>query len=347
MRKILILVLLLSLATTGLFAQNVAAATVRLLKTEPISSSELIANIAEAERQYGQAMLQEQKKQILEEMINTMLLVQEAEGDKTIVVTGDEVSQNSMRLLSQQLQMAGGLAPGAIITDRATYLQIASQTNLNINDFEAMVRKQTLAEKLIMTRGADKFNSIGSATDSELSEIYQEHVQEFVMSDSVWFNHIFFDIQGLSPELVRSKADKAKDVYRTLMNTSVTFGELVVQESEDETSKGTGGLTGPIMKGEPISQQVFGQEFLNTVFSLDVGDVSEPLLSGRGYHIVEITRKEPARLLTQDEPEVRQYLDSLAKADKYQMTFEEVRDDLLVDLRDRATVRYIGEYANW
>lgn len=347
MRKLFAVTALTLVTVGGLFAQDRAVVTVRNTKTEAIAESELNYNISVLEQQAGTALPQAQKKLILEQMIDGILLVQEAEADRSITASGEEISQASMGLLSQQLQMAGEIPPGAMITDQSMYLQIAAQAGINVAEFESTVRKQILVEKLVAAREAEALRNIPRPTEAELSVEYQKRIQEFVMADSVWFKQIFFRTQGLSTEDARAKGEKARDVYRRLMNTSVSFEELVAGESEDEQSRATGGETGPIMQGDPLALQIFGLAFVDRVFAMGIGETSEPIQSAAGYHIVRITRKESAQLLPQTDPEVRAYLERAVYAMKFQIAFDEARSRIAESIRETATIRYIGEYADW
>lgn len=347
MKKLLALIALVSFIAVGLSAQNMAAVTVRHTKTEPISAQELLFNISQLEQQNGRVLTADERDLILERMIDTVLLIQEAEADNTITATDDEVSQAAMGLLSQQLQYSGTIPPGAMITDKAMYLQFAAEVGINVAEYELTVRQQILVEKLVAAREAEALNSIPRPTEAELAAQYQARIQEFVMADSVWFKQIFFQTQGLPADQARAKAEEAREVYRRLMNTTVTFEELVASESEDEQSRAAGGETGPVMMGDTVALQIFGQPFMDTVFSMGIGDVSEPLQSGAGYHIVKISRKEAARLLPQDDLEVQQYLERLIYSFKFQQAFDDARNRLAASLRETATIRYIGEYAEW
>ncbi len=347
MRKLFTVSALLFVAVGVLFGQDKAAVTVRNTRTEAIPESELNQNIAILEQQANIALTQEQKKEVLEQMVNAILLVQEAEADRTITTNDEEVSQAAMGLLSQQLQLAGELPPGAMINDKSAYLQIAGQAGINVAEFEDTVRKQILVEKLVAARESTALQAIPRPTSEEIAAAYQERLQEFLMKDSVWFKQIFFRTQGLSSEEARAKGEEARDVYRRLMNTSATFEELVASESEDEQSRAAGGETGPLSKGDPLVTQIFGQAFVDKVFAMGIGETSEPLQTPVGYHIVRISKKEPAQLLPATNPEVRQYLEQVVYAAKFQAAFDEARNRIAADIRETATVRYIGEYANW
>jgi len=321
-----------------------AVATVRLEKTEPVSGRQLEKTIQAIEQQQGQSLSAEDRKAVLDQLIDQVLIIQAAEADRNIVISDSDVEQAGMKLLSQQLQSVGAIPPGAQLTDKQQYQQVVEQQGISIEEYEKTIRNQLLAEKFITTSDPAAFQSIGPASEEELNAEYQRRVSEFVVSDSIWFNHIFFNTKDLSPADARKKYEVAQDVYRKLMNTPATFAELVVSDSEDNVSKSRGGLIGPVMKGDVVAEQLYGSEFMDKLFTMNVGDVSEVMKSNVGYHILQITEKKAAQLLPQDDPEVRSYLEQIIYAAKYQKTFDEVTQKTIAGLRDRATINYFGEY---
>ncbi len=344
MRKSLITIALVILAAVSVTAQDMAVATVRLEKTEPISGNQLTQTIQAIEQQQGRALGDVEKKEVLNQLVDQVLVIQAAEADRNVIVTDEEVEQAGMRLLSQQLQGMGAIPPGAVLTDEVQYKQVVEQQGVSIQEYEKTVRNQLLAEKYITSSNQAVFQAIGPASEVELNAEYQRRVSEFVVSDSVWFNHIFFETQGASPADVRGKEEKAREVYRRLMNSSATFAELVASESEDSVSKARGGLIGPVMKGDAVAEQLYGIDFMNKLFVMNVSDVSDVLKSNVGYHVVQITEKKAAQLLPKDDAEVRSYLEQIIYAAKYQQKFDEATQTVVAALRARATINYFGDY---
>jgi len=344
MKKYFIYTVLVLVTAFQLHAQDMAVATVRLEKTEPVSGNQLEKTIQAIEQQQGRALNAEEKKAVLDQMIDQILVLQAAEADRNIRISDEEVRQAGMRLLSQQLQSMGAIPPGAQLTDEQQYRQVVQQQGISIEEYEKTIRNQLLAEKFITSSDTEAFQSIGPASADELNAEYQRRVSEFVVSDSIWFNHIFFNSKDLSPADARKKLADAQEVHRRLMNTSVTFAELVSSESEDNVSKARGGLIGPVMKGDAVAEQLYGSDFMAKLFSMNVGDISEVMKSNVGYHILQITEKKAAQLLPKDDQEVRSYLEQILYAAKYQKTFDEVTEKTISGLKDRATINYFGDY---
>lgn len=83
--------------------------------------------------------------------------------------------------------------------------------------------------------------------------------------------------------LVKSK-DLAKSLYKRVIGGE-SFDELAKKYSEDETTKASGGQLGFFSKG------VMVQEFEDAAFGLGKDEVSEPVKTTYGRHIIKILEK--------------------------------------------------------
>ena len=345
MKKIIIFSLILNYFPI-LFAnaQDMAVATVRLEKTKPIFGKQLDKAIALVEMQQGKKLSISEKKKVLEQLVSQVLVVQAADADRSVTVNNDDIRTAAMGFVSQQLQAVGAIPAGAILTDTSQYKQMIEQQGMTVEEYEKNVRNQLLIEKYITSKNQAAFQAIKQPTVREIEAEYQRRISEFVVSDTVWFNQVFFDTSNAGKEKKAEKFKQAREAHRRLVNSSVTFTELIDSESENETSRRQGGIVGPIRKGDKLTEQLYGSRFLDKVFDLRVGEVSSVLESNAGYHIVKITEKKTAQLLSKDDPQVRQYLERLLYAKKYQLTFDRVSEEVIAELKKKATIKYFGDY---
>ena len=343
MRKILSVFLFIT-ALYGLSAQDMAVATVRFKKTEPISGKELEKTISLLEQQEGRTLSSAERKQVLEKLIDQVLVLQAAESDRAVNVSKAEVEEAGMRLMSQQMMSIGAIPQGAVLTDKVQYKQLVEKQGFTLQEFEDTVRKQLLAEKYITINRQEELQAIGAPSEAEISAEYQKRTSEFAISDSVWFKQIFYDTQKAKPQEIQEKKEKAQNARRRLLNSSATFADLVSTESEDQLSKSQSGQIGPLMRGDSVSAEIYGESFVDAVFALNVNDVSDVLKSRIGYHIVQITEKKAAQLLPKDHPEVRTYLEQVIYATKLQEKFGQITTEILEELRKQSTINYFGEY---
>lgn len=79
--------------------------------------------------------------------------------------------------------------------------------------------------------------------------------------------------------------DLANSIYGRLRNGD-SFEELAKKYSDDEKTKENGGMFPLIMRGQVL------EEVENKVFSMNPGEISEPILSPFGYHIIKVVGRE-------------------------------------------------------
>lgn len=115
------------------------------------------------------------------------------------------------------------------------------------------------------------------AEDKELEEYYEEHKDAFVDPAAVRASHI----------LVDSK-EKAEEIAEKIKN-GLDFAEAA-KENSSCPSKEVGGDLGEFTRGRMVP------EFENAAFDMEVGEVSEPVQTQFGYHIIKVTdKKEEAK----------------------------------------------------
>lgn len=98
-------------------------------------------------------------------------------------------------------------------------------------------------------------------------------------SGQVLVEHILKLTQGLSPEAAEHKRMQT-DSLRTLLVAGADFAEMAARESEDPGSKRNGGK----LPWFGINQMV--PEFEHAAYALKKGEISEPVKTAYGYHII-------------------------------------------------------------
>ena len=109
-----------------------------------------------------------------------------------------------------------------------------------------------------------------SVTEDELREAYER----------VRTSHILIRPEGSTDEDWAAAEQKAWEIYNQV--TPENFAELAAEVSDDSTSS-QGGELGYIYRGKTVP------EFEEAAFALGVGEISEPVRSTYGYHIITVT----------------------------------------------------------
>ncbi|MEI7640955.1 MAG: peptidylprolyl isomerase [bacterium] len=116
----------------------------------------------------------------------------------------------------------------------------------------------------------EKVDEKARVTDKDAEEYYTTHSGDF---SEIKARHI----------LIKSK-DFATSLYDRI-KAGEDFIELAKKYSEDNTTRESGGELGYFGKGAMV------QEFEQAAFPLSVGEVSEPVRTVYGYHIIKIDEK--------------------------------------------------------
>ncbi|MFI4953870.1 MAG: peptidylprolyl isomerase, partial [Burkholderiales bacterium] len=155
--------------------------------------------------------------------------------------------------------------------------------------------------------GAD-FDAKSAQFMLKAKETYLVDKDRFRTPEEVEASHILFDIRTRTPEEALALAQEA----RKKVLAGADFATLAKELSDDPSAKKNGGELGWFGRGR------MDPAFTDAAFGLkSVGDVSEPVLSRFGYHIIRLEgRRAPER-----------------------RPFEAVQDRIMAELR----TRYVNE----
>lgn len=117
-------------------------------------------------------------------------------------------------------------------------------------------------------------------TDEEISAYFEENKATFAQEEQVEASHI----------LVADKATADK-VLKELKDGG-DFAALATKYSTDTGSAANGGSLGYFAKGAMVP------EFEKAAFKLEIGEISDPVKSKHGYHIIKVTGKKEAKEAT-------------------------------------------------
>jgi parvulin-like peptidyl-prolyl isomerase len=167
--------------------------------------------------------------------------------------------------------------------------------------YQAQIKKQGLSEEqvredvrasVVQNKLYNKVTSDVSVTDKDIDAYYKKNKQQYVLPESRDVRHI----------LVKKKA-LADQLYEQLKN-GADFAALAKKYSEDPGSKSTGGkLT--VSKGRQVP------EFDKAAFSLDTKELSKPIKTQYGWHIIQALtpiKKASTTPLSEVRAQIRQQL---------------------------------------
>lgn len=296
----------LVMAASLLFVEpSTASVTDRIIavvNSDLIMLSELKAEVASEERRlqetYRGAELQRRLRQVeymgLTRMIERKLQLQTAK-TKGVDVGDDEVQRAALELKRQ----------GEKIDES------------NPDD------KKNIREQLLLMRVVDREVRSGvMVTESEIQRYYESHQTRFLMPDEYRISQIL--ILPKSRETTEDARERAAAVHASLKQ-GADFAELALKHSDGpEATKG--GNIGFVRQGELLPQ------IERALSTLDLGQMTEPIETGDGWHIIKLDEKR----LPQYRPfaEVKTEIQTLV----FQQKTEDVYQAWLGDLKNKAFI---------
>jgi parvulin-like peptidyl-prolyl isomerase len=153
-------------------------------------------------------------------------------------------------------------------------------------DYKAQTQFQ--AENLLAGKA---FAAIGRASDTELRKYFEEHKAEF---EQVRARHILIRATGSPVPLDPGKKElsdaealaKAQELRKKIMG-GADFAQVATEESDDG-SKSAGGDLNFFRRGQLVPP------FEQAAFGLKVGEVSQPVKTPFGYHLIKVEDRKEA-----------------------------------------------------
>ena len=134
-------------------------------------------------------------------------------------------------------------------------------------------------------------------------EYYLAHPDDFQSQKMVDASHILIKSDTRNE---KEALDIANSIREDLRQDPSQFDEFIVEFSEDPAKDSNGGRYPAIQRGQMV------KPFEDTVFSMEQpGEISEPIKTAYGYHIIRVNRVIPAQLVPYDS--IKQQLMTRAK----------------------------------
>jgi peptidyl-prolyl cis-trans isomerase D len=171
-------------------------------------------------------------------------------------------------------------------------------------------------------------------TDERLAQYYEDHKEEFRQDEQVRARHILFKIaqQATAEEEAKVRAEAEAVLQR--IHAGEDFAEVASQTSQDPASAQQGGDLGFFTRGAMV------KSFEDVAFALKPGEVSDPVRSEFGYHLIKVEEVQEAgfRPLEAVRDELRARLSHEEARQQAATQAQEVHDALVAAGSDWETV---------
>jgi peptidyl-prolyl cis-trans isomerase D len=160
--------------------------------------------------------------------------------------------------------------------NKVTDAQVQDYYKVHQADF---MNPEQVSLKYIEVNATDLKSGVTQPTDEELKKRYQDEIARFGMPEQREVSHILINVpKNATPAQQKTALDKAEKI--TAEATPANFAKLAQQDSDDVGSKLAGGDLGWLQKG------MTNAAFESAMFALQKGQISKPVLSDEGYHII-------------------------------------------------------------
>lgn len=136
--------------------------------------------------------------------------------------------------------------------------------NMDVEKFKETVRKDLMYQK-----HKEWFTKEHPVTDEEIKQYYEDNKDQFAKRDA---SHILVEDEKTAKE-IKEKLDNGED-----------FAKLAKEYSKDTANAENGGNLGTFSKGQMV------KEFEDAAFKLKEGEISEPVKTQFGYHIIKLNK---------------------------------------------------------
>jgi parvulin-like peptidyl-prolyl isomerase len=349
MKRITIFTLFSLFTVVWCFAQQADLQTVATVsyggKTEAITVRQLRTEVERLEKSAGRPFSTQERRNVLDVMINERLAIQAAEKDR-ITVSENEVNQqmNQLRtILAQNI----GRQP----TDAEFATAIKNEYGLELAAFRDQTRRELLTEKYLRTKKQSIFDSVKVPTDAEITSAYNLYRTQFVRPETVRFSMI--QVAYGADAASRTRAKELIDRLAREIGTNPSKFDEVVLRAQVANSGFLAGDGGYLPRNAEAAQ-VVGQDFITTAFNLKQGEVSKVIEGRPGYQIIKITETYAMKNLELDDivqigtnMTVRSYIGNSMWQERQMEVLKKASDELVADLRKGNPFRIFDNNLNW
>ena len=248
-----------------------------------------------------------------------------AQNDPVVAkVNGTEIRQSDLNAAEEDIgQNLPPMAPEAkrdylitYVTDMVILAKAAEAKK--IGDSADFKRKLDIARNKLLMEGLLTAEAKSAVTDDAMKKVYAEATKQMGDEKEVHARHILVE-----------KEDEAKAILADLKKGG-DFVAIAKEKSKDPGSKETGGDLGYFTKDQMVP------EFAEVAFKLDKGQLSDPVKTQFGWHVlkVEDKRNRPIPEFDKVKDQIEQYVVRKAQA------------DLVTKLRSEAKVEKIPAKAD-
>jgi peptidyl-prolyl cis-trans isomerase C len=230
-------------------------------------------------------------------------------------VNGVEVHQSDLALAEDEAGQIPPMSPEAkqdylvqFVADMILVSKAAEDKKFGESaDFK---RKLEFARKKLLMEGVLQSAGKQALTDEAMHQVYDEAVKQISDEKEVHARHILFRAPAGDDKAAKDAEDKVKAVIVRLKKGE-DFAKVAGEVTEDPSGKANGGDLGYFTKEQMVP------EFSDAAFKLEAGQISEPVKTQFGWHVIKVEEKrtKPAPKFEDVKPQIENFVTRKAQAE--------------------------------
>ncbi len=169
---------------------------------------------------------------------------------------------------------------------KVTDEELAAWYEKNKNRYET--KPQVTIRYLTFSR--DKTAKTVDVDEAQVTSYYEDHKDQYHVPERRKARHILIKVDQDADEKAVNEAEKKAQEILARLKKGESFEKLAQQYSDDPGSASKGGDLGYFTRGMMV------KPFDDTVFSMKEGEISPPVRTRFGFHIIKLEKIEPAHI---------------------------------------------------
>jgi peptidyl-prolyl cis-trans isomerase SurA len=202
------------------------------------------------------------------------------------------------------------------------------QEGLTLDDLRRQLERQMLVSRVQQDEVMGKI----SISEDEVKQYYETSKESFTTQPQITLREILISVptsdRGVNVAEDDAAKEKAEEIRKRLQ-AGEPFAQLA-SDLSDAPSKANGGLIGPINRSD------LSEELLKEIEGLKQGQVTRPLRTARGYHIIKLETATATKVKTMDEarPEIADKIAAQKQRGQMRQYLQQLRGRAIIDWKN-------------
>jgi len=244
-------------------------------------------------------------------------------------VNGVEIHQSDLAVAEEEAGQLPPMTPDAkkdyLVQFMADMILVSKAAEAEkLADSPDFKRHMEVARRKLLM--AELLQSVGkkALTDEAMHKVYDDAVKQMGEQKEVRARHILIRAAPGDEKADKAAEDKIKATIARLKKGE-DFEKVAKEVTEDPSGKANGGDLGYFTKDQMVP------EFAEAAFKLNKGDISEPVKTQFGWHVIKVedSRVKPPPTFDEVKPQIENYVTRKAQAELVQKLRAEAKIEKL------------------